>query len=220
MTCNQLIGYINTSEKYNIFNCQYFFSPQTKFFVLMINDLDVNTSPLWKFVDDTTASDVVPKGNTSKAQSIVNQVIEWSHINREQLNPDKRKELQISFSRNPVELDAVVIDRKELEVVSTVKLLGLTTNANLTWNAHVENVAWKAIKRFYFLVQLKRTKFSPTDLILYYNTCIGPWSIMPFRYFITPCRNIPSTRLFVLREGRSQSFYPARATIMNAKSLA
>ena len=138
----------------------------------MINDLDVNTPHLWKFVDDITASEVVPKGNTSKAQSIVNQVIEWSHINREQLNPDNCKELQISFSRNPVELDAVVIDRKEIEVVSTAKLLGLTTNADLNWNAHVENAAWKAIKRFYFLVQLKRTKLSPTDLILYYNTCV------------------------------------------------
>ena len=42
----------------------------------MINDLDVNTSHLWKFADDTTASDVVPKGNTSNAQSIVTQVIE------------------------------------------------------------------------------------------------------------------------------------------------
>ena len=103
----------------------------------MINDLDVNTSHLWKFVDDTTASDVVPKGNTSNAQSIVNQVIEQSRIDREQLNPEKCKELQISFSRNPVELDAVVIDRKEVEVVSTAKLLGLTKNADLNWNAHV-----------------------------------------------------------------------------------
>ena len=159
-------------RKYDIFNCQYFFSPQTKFFVLMINDLDVNTPHLWKFFDDITASEVVPKGNTSKAQSIVNQVIEWSHINREQLNPDNCKELQISFSRSPVELDAVVIDRKEVDVVSTAKLLGLITNADLNWNAHVENVAWKAIKRLHFLVQLKRTKLSPTDLILYYNTCV------------------------------------------------
>ena len=138
----------------------------------MINDLDVNTPHLWKFFDDITASEVVPKGNTSKAQSIVNQVIEWSHINREQLNPDNCKELQISFSRSPVELDAVVIDRKEVDVVSTAKLLGLITNADLNWNAHVENVAWKAIKRLHFLVQLKRTKLSPTDLILYYNTCV------------------------------------------------
>ena len=138
----------------------------------MINDLDVNTPHLWKFFDDITASEVVPKGNTSKAQSIVNQVTEWSHINREQLNPDNCKELQISFSRSPVELDAVVIDRKEVDVVSTAKLLGLITNADLNWNAHVENVAWKAIKRLHFLVQLKRTKLSPTDLILYYNTCV------------------------------------------------
>ena len=138
----------------------------------MINDLDVNTPHLWKFFDDITASEVVPKGNTSKAQSIVHQVIEWSHINREQLNPDNCKELQISFSRSPVELDAVVIDRKEVDVVSTAKLLGLITNADLNWNAHVENVAWKAIKRLHFLVQLKRTKLSPTDLILYYNTCV------------------------------------------------
>ena len=159
-------------RKYDIFNCQYFFSPQTKFFVLMINDLDVNTPHLWKFFDDITASEVVPKGNTSKAQSIVHQVIEWSHINREQLNPDNCKELQISFSRSPVELDAVVIDRKEVDVVSTAKLLGLITNADLNWNAHVENVAWKATKRLHFLVQLKRTKLSPTDLILYYNTCV------------------------------------------------
>ena len=103
---------------------------------MIINDSDVKTPHLWKFVDETTVSEVVPKGNTSKAQSIVNQVIEWSHVNRVQLNPDKCKELRISFPRNPVELDAVVIDRKEVEVVSNAKLLGLTISANLTWNVH------------------------------------------------------------------------------------
>ena len=36
------------------------------------------------------------------------------------------------FARNPVELDAVVIDRKEVKEVSTAKLLGLTISANLT----------------------------------------------------------------------------------------
>ena len=100
--------------------------------VLMINDLDVDIPHLWKFVDETTVSDVVAKGNTSKGQSIVNQVIEWSHVNRVQLNPDKCKELRISFARNPVELDTVIIDRKEVEVASTAKLLGLTISANLT----------------------------------------------------------------------------------------
>ena len=79
----------------------------------MTNDLDVNTPRLWKFVDDTTVSEVVPKGNTSRAQSIVYQVIEWSHVNRAQFNPDKCKELRISLARNAVELDDVVIDKKK-----------------------------------------------------------------------------------------------------------
>ena len=123
-------------------------------------------------------------------QSIVNQVIEWSHINRVQLNPDKCKELRISLARNPVELDAFVIDRKE---VSSGKLLGPTISANLTWNARTEEVVKKASKRLYFLVQLKRAKLSPTDQILIYRSAI----------FVTLCRNI-SNSLFVLRKGRSQ----------------
>ena len=141
-------------------------------FELIINDLDVKTPHLWKFVDDTTVSEVVPKGNTTKAQSMVNQVIEWTHVNRVQLNPDKCKELRISFARNPVELDAVVIDRKEVEVVSNAKLLGLTISANLTGNVNIEEVVKKGSKRLYFLVQLKRAKSQPADLILLYNTCV------------------------------------------------
>ena len=47
-------------------------------------------------------------------------------------DPDKCKELRIWFARNPVELDAVVIDRKEVKEVRTAKLLGLTISANLT----------------------------------------------------------------------------------------
>ena len=34
-------------------------------------------------------------------------------------------ELRISFARNPVELDTVVIDKKEVEVASAAKLLRL-----------------------------------------------------------------------------------------------
>ena len=75
-----------------------------------------------------------------------------------QLNHDKCKELRISFARNPVELDAVIIDGKEVEVVSTAKLLGHIISVNLTWNAHIEEVFKKDSKRLYFLVQLKRAK--------------------------------------------------------------
>ena len=51
-------------------------------------------------------------------------------------------------------------------IIITAKLLGLTVSANLTWNAHIEEVVRKANKRFYVLVQLKRAKLSPANLYL------------------------------------------------------
>ena len=51
-------------------------------------------------------------------------------------------------------------------IIITAKLLGLTISANLTWNAHIEEVVRKANKRLYVLVQLKRAKLSLANLYL------------------------------------------------------
>ena len=65
-------------------------------------------------------------------QGITDELIEWSRKNRVVLNPDKCKELRISFSRNPEAFDSVSIDDKEIEVVNSAKLLGITISDNLT----------------------------------------------------------------------------------------
>ena len=69
--------------------------------LVLINDLDVdNLANVWKYVDDTTASEVVAKGNRSHAQEIADEVAEWSTQNRVKLNSDKCKELRISFAKD------------------------------------------------------------------------------------------------------------------------
>ena len=75
-------------------------SPQGKklrlwLFFLLINDLDLNdniNAHLWKYVDDTTTSEIVPKGHQSCLQSIANRVIQWSSINLLKLTYHKCKE--------------------------------------------------------------------------------------------------------------------------------
>ena len=141
-------------------------------FILMINDLDINSPYLWKFVDDTTASEVLPKGSVSLAQNMVDHVVQWSERNRLQLHPEKCKELRISFSKNPVVLDKVTLNGKEIELVESAKLLGVTITNNLTWNAHIKEVIKKASKRLYHLVQLKRAKLPVQDLVLFYTSCV------------------------------------------------
>ena len=185
----------------------------------MIIDLNINTPHFWKFVDDTTASEVVPKGNTNNALSIVNHVIECSHINRVLLKPWWMHGAPNLVCSESSWTGYDCYRQKEVEVASAAKLLGPTISANLTWNAHIEEVVKKASKRFYFLVQPKRTKLSPTGLILFYNTCVRSVVDYAVQVFIAPCHNNSSTSLFVLRKGRSQSLCPARATTMHVKSL-
>ena len=48
----------------------------------MIQDLNINSPYLWKFVDDTTASEILPKGNVSTAQNIADHIKQWSEENR------------------------------------------------------------------------------------------------------------------------------------------
>jgi hypothetical protein len=68
-----------------------------------------------------------------------------------QLNPDKCKELRISFNAESRTFDPIVINGKELAVVTNIKLLGLTINNKLTWQPHIDEVVKKVSKRLYFL---------------------------------------------------------------------
>ena len=55
----------------------------------------------------------------------IHAVSMWSIENRMQLNPDKCKELRISFNAEPRSFDPIVVNGQELEVVTNFKLLGL-----------------------------------------------------------------------------------------------
>ena len=141
-------------------------------FILLINDLNISQGPLWKYVDDSTTSEIALKNGTSKAQDLVDEVICWSDDNKMQLNAEKCKELRISFNVNPVEMGPIVVNGKNLEVVQCIKLLGLTINSKLTWNDHIDDVVKKINKRLYLLSQLKRAKVKQKDLALFYTSCI------------------------------------------------
>jgi len=137
----------------------------------MINDLDMNAQQ-WKYVDDTTVSELVVKGGAGHLQETTNGVIEWSRENRVQLNADNCKELRISFSKEQRVFDPVIIEGKEVELVTSTKLLGITIANDLTWNDHATEITKKANKRLYFLTQLKREGVPKQDLALSYVSCV------------------------------------------------
>ena len=108
----------------------------------------------------------------SNAQTIADEVANWSNRNRVKLNTDKCKELRISSVSVSHDFPPVVIGGECIKVVTDAKLLGVTISSDLSWNAHITQVIKKAAKRLYFFIQLKRARVSQKDLRLFYITCV------------------------------------------------
>ena len=143
-------------------------------FAIMINDLDIPGSDLWKYVEDTTVSETVSKGQESNIQNAVDTFSTRATMNKFELNEAKCKELRITFSTKPASFDPIVVNGKDIDVVPKAKVLGLTLSSNLKWNNHVDEIVKKSRKRLYCLSQLKRSGLKPPELIQFYRTCIRP----------------------------------------------
>ena len=140
-------------------------------FLIMISDLAICNASVWKYVNDTMTSEVIRKGKVSNAQTVADEVADWSNRNRVKLNTDKCKELRISFASVSHDSPPVVIRGECIKVVTDAKLLGVTISSDLSWNAHITEVIKTAAKRLYFLIQLKRARVSQKDLCLFNITC-------------------------------------------------
>ena len=76
----------------------------------MVNDLATSSNPLsgiWKFADDTTVSEIVPKSGATEIQDTVDHVLQWSNDNKFKLNLLKCKEFRIDFRRKPNEVTEI-----------------------------------------------------------------------------------------------------------------
>ena len=144
------------------------------YFVMMINDLSVAKTNIWKYEDDTTLAECVEKNGTSSMQSRVDEFVTKSRADGFQLNESKCKELRLSFTKSENTLEPVTIKNTNIEVVPSAKLLGVMISNDLKWNMHVEMIYRKVAARLYFLRQLKRAKVPANDLLSFYTTCIRP----------------------------------------------
>jgi hypothetical protein len=120
-------------------------------FVLMIDDIEVTDTELWKYVDDTTIAEPVLNDEISNIQNAVSELAMKSHQNKLQLNETKCKEMRISFAKKAPDFAPVLINNKAIDVVANVKLLGLNITKDLKWNCHVSEIIRKVSTRLYFL---------------------------------------------------------------------
>ena len=144
------------------------------FFLVMINDLQINT-PLYKYVDDCSTYEIVSRSfPNSSLQANINIINDWTNHNNMRLNVSKTKEMRISFLSVPMEFDALSSSGLNIEIVQTFKLLGVIISSDLTWNAHIDYICTKASKRLYALRILKRSGAPANEIITVFCAFIRP----------------------------------------------
>ena len=77
----------------------------------MINDLRLDDIDMWKYVDDTSTSEIIHKGSDSNIQLSSSKLQEWSSQSRFQINTDKCKKLRLDFKRQKQQLSPVMINQ-------------------------------------------------------------------------------------------------------------
>ena len=122
-------------------------------FLLMINDLKVDTLT-WKYVDDMTISQTIPRGSLGDVQHGLTAVEDWCWSQRMQLIGDKCKEMVIDFKEISHNFSPLEVDGNKLPVTDCAKMLGVTIPSDLKWNNHIVDCIKKANKHLYFIVLL------------------------------------------------------------------
>ena len=143
-------------------------------YLIMINTVGVADVDQWKYVDDTTVAETVLKNDVSAMQEYVEDLSNQSLANKFQLNETKCKELRISFAKFKPDFAPIRINDKDIEVVTSLKLLGLNISNDLKWNTHISEIVRKVSTRLYFLKQLKRAGLATKEMLLFYLSCVRP----------------------------------------------
>ena len=90
-------------------------------FILMINDLRVSNVDIdhWKYIDDTSISEIVGRDSATTIQNAVDGVQTWYTENELQFNTSKCKQLRFPFSKSKnSSLPNVTLGSSSLEVVN------------------------------------------------------------------------------------------------------
>ena len=143
-------------------------------FILMINDLKLTDVAHWKYIDDTTVSEIIPRNGISQIQSRANELERWNTQNKFQLNVKKCNELLFQFHRNRIPFDKINLSTGCPNLVRQAKILGVTVRDDLRWSTHIFNIIKKANKRVFFIVQLKRARIPAKEIVNFYCCCVRP----------------------------------------------
>ena len=130
-----------------------------------------------KFVDDTSALEIIPMNAISLINTAVSDIHDFSIVHRMKLNPPNARRWLST-------LCTIIIFYYSLSLLVTIQLKGLAAigpywvilRNDLRWNDHVDYIykKKKTCKKLYSLRILKRSRVEPSNIVKVYLSTIRP----------------------------------------------
>ena len=117
--------------------------------------------------------ELILPGQNSRLQRRLNNLEEYVYQHEMKINASKTKVQLFNFSRSLDFILELTIEQRQLDVVPTTKLLGVTISSDCKWNHLVEDLVTKANQKMWFLLRLKVLGASITTLVTIYKLFIG-----------------------------------------------
>ena len=112
----------------------------------MTNDLLLDWNLRTKFVDDTTALEIILRNSISLLDVAANMINDFAVSHNMKLNPAKCKEMLINFMQDPnFLLKPINLANRTVQQVSCFKLLGVYLSDDLYLNIYITNVCPRAL---------------------------------------------------------------------------
>jgi len=133
-------------------------------FIILIDALQLQCFT-HKFIDDTTLSEILRRGQSNGMNEVVEELVKWTEANKMKLNCKKTKEIVLG----PLQKDPppqLVVDNHAVERVTSFKLLGIHISFNMKWDAHIDFICARAA----FRLHCPNTR----DMVCFYTTVVRP----------------------------------------------
>ena len=109
-----------------------------------------------------------------RMQSYLNELSCWCKENNVLPKPSKCQTMTVSFLKRNVPESLLSLESVALTRVMSIKLLGVTVQSNLKWDAHITEIVSKASRRLYTLCILRRARTPILDMVAVYTCYIRP----------------------------------------------
>ena len=145
-------------------------------FLMMINDALTDTPHRWKYVDDCTVGITVDNRapNYTALQDTLDRLQTWTQANNVTINHSKTVVMHVCTSKADIPPPQLTIGPHPLQVVNTIKLLGVVLDDHLSWGQHVAMVVKAASYRLYMLRRLRSLGTPASELKGVYTSFILP----------------------------------------------